>query len=51
MYGLGKLTALMATSSHDLETMGAAILADVRRFAEGRPPSDDLTLVGVARDR
>ena len=45
VYGLARLSALMATSSQDLETMGAAILADVRRFAEGRPPSDDLTLV------
>jgi phosphoserine phosphatase RsbU/P len=51
VYGLDRLTALMAKSSQDLETMGAAILADVRRFADGRPPSDDLTLVGVARDR
>jgi phosphoserine phosphatase RsbU/P len=51
VYGLGRLSALMAKHSQDLETMGAAILADVRRFAEGRPPSDDLTLVGVARDR
>ena len=51
VYGLGRLSAVMAKCSQDVETMGAAIVADVRRFADGRPPSDDLTLVGVARAR
>ena len=51
VYGLARLSAQMEKCSQDVETMGAAILADVHRFAAGRPPSDDLTLVGVARDR
>jgi phosphoserine phosphatase RsbU/P len=49
VYGLARLTALMGKCSQDVETLGAAIVADVRRFADSRPPSDDLTLVGVGR--
>jgi serine phosphatase RsbU (regulator of sigma subunit) len=50
-YGLGRLRALMGKCGPEVESMGAEILGDVRRFADGRPPSDDLTLVAVARDR
>jgi hypothetical protein len=49
VYGLPRLKAQLAQSSPDVETRGAAILADVHRFAEARPPSDDLTLVAVGR--
>ncbi len=50
VYGLARLSAQMVNCDPDVESMGAAILADVRRFADGRPPSDDLTLVGVTRN-
>lgn len=50
VYGLARLTKAMSESSPDAESIGTAILADVRRFAEGRPASDDLTLAGVTRE-
>ncbi len=51
VYGLERLKALMGQGEPDVEAMGAAIVAEVRRFEAGRPASDDLTLVGVARER
>lgn len=50
-YGLARLVAQMGKCAPGVETMGTAILADVRQFAAGRPPSDDLTLVGVEREQ
>ena len=32
------------------EVMGTAVLEDVKRFAAGRPPGDDLTLMCVSRE-
>jgi serine phosphatase RsbU (regulator of sigma subunit) len=50
LYGEHRLRSLLATKTGDVETLGADILADVRHFSAGRPPSDDLTLVGVSRE-
>ena len=51
VYGLARLTETMGKSEADVESMGTAILADVRRFAGSRPASDDLTMVAVGRER
>jgi sigma-B regulation protein RsbU (phosphoserine phosphatase) len=49
-YGLDRLRRAVATGPNDVEALGAAVLADVRRFAAGRPPNDDMTIVCVGRD-
>ncbi|HVS35168.1 MAG TPA: SpoIIE family protein phosphatase [Gemmataceae bacterium] len=49
-YGLDRLRRVLATGPADVEALGAAVLADVRRFAAGRPQNDDLTIVCVGRD-
>ncbi len=49
-YGLERLSKVVAGSPKDVEALGAAVLADVRRFAAGRPQNDDLTIVCVGRD-
>jgi pSer/pThr/pTyr-binding forkhead associated (FHA) protein len=51
IYGMDRLKSLVAACEPNVAKLGATILADVRKFAEGRPPSDDLTLVGVERIR
>ena len=49
-YGLDRLRQVMAAGPTDPEGLGAAVLADVRRFAAGRPQGDDLTIVCFGRD-
>jgi phosphoserine phosphatase RsbU/P len=50
LYGLDRMLTLLRQSPGDATGFGQALLADVRRFAAGRPPADDLTLVCVSRD-
>jgi serine phosphatase RsbU (regulator of sigma subunit) len=49
LYGKERLKALLQRGAPDVEQMGAALLADVRQFAEGRVQSDDVTLVCFGR--
>ena len=49
-YGLERLMKAVAAGPKDVQGLGAAVLADVRRFAAGRPQGDDLTIVCVGRD-
>ncbi len=49
LYGIDRLRAAVAKAPDDVESLGSAILADVRRFAAGRPQSDDLTVVCFSR--
>ena len=49
-YGLDRLRRVMAGGPKDVEALGTAVLADVRRFAAGRPQNDDLTVVCFGRD-
>jgi hypothetical protein len=44
------LQAAVRGAPEGVEAVGQAILADVRRFASGRPPHDDLTLVCFGRE-
>jgi serine phosphatase RsbU (regulator of sigma subunit) len=50
LYGPDRLRNQLARAPADAEKAGQAVLADVTRFAAGRPPSDDLTLVAFSRD-
>jgi serine phosphatase RsbU (regulator of sigma subunit) len=49
LYSIDRLATLLKTAPAEIEPMGVAVLADVRRFAVGRPPHDDLTLVCFGR--
>jgi sigma-B regulation protein RsbU (phosphoserine phosphatase) len=49
MYGSPRLREVLRQAPADAGEAGLAILADVRRFAAGRPPADDLTLVCFSR--
>jgi serine phosphatase RsbU (regulator of sigma subunit) len=49
LYGPERLRAAVQAAAAEPEALGAAVLADVRRFAAGRPQGDDLTLVCVGR--
>jgi serine phosphatase RsbU (regulator of sigma subunit) len=48
-YGADRLFGVIQKSAGGVEKVGAAILADVKRFAAGRSQSDDLTLVCFGR--
>jgi serine phosphatase RsbU (regulator of sigma subunit) len=48
-FGPARLRAVVEGAPPDAEAVGAAILADVKQFANGRPPHDDLTLVCFGR--
>ena len=50
MYGPDRLRTAVRQAPGGAGEVGQAVLADVRRFAAGRPPSDDLTLVALSRD-
>jgi sigma-B regulation protein RsbU (phosphoserine phosphatase) len=50
MYGPDRLREVLRAAPGDAETVGRVVLADVRAFAAGRPPGDDLTLVCLSRD-
>jgi serine phosphatase RsbU (regulator of sigma subunit) len=49
LYGMDRLKAQLKSVPADVEQSGVAILTDVRRFATGTPPHDDLTLVCFGR--
>jgi serine phosphatase RsbU (regulator of sigma subunit)/pSer/pThr/pTyr-binding forkhead associated (FHA) protein len=49
LYGPDRLHTVVRQNAGSVEAMGSAILADVKRFAAGRPPCDDLTLVCFGR--
>ena len=48
-YGAERFQAVVAAAPNDPEAIGAAIIADVRRFAGERPQGDDLTVVCFGR--
>jgi serine phosphatase RsbU (regulator of sigma subunit) len=50
LYGPERLQAVVRCAPEGAEAVGQAILADVQRFAAGRPQADDLTVVCVGRD-
>ena len=50
LYGLDRVRAVVTATPGDAEAVGEAILADVRYFAGGHAPTDDLTLVCLSRD-
>jgi len=50
VYGGQRLRLALAQSPPGVESMGQALLDDVRRFVRGRLPSDDICLVGFARE-
>jgi serine phosphatase RsbU (regulator of sigma subunit) len=50
LYGPERLRAVLRQVSTNATEAGEAILADVQRFADGRPPGDDLTLVCICRE-
>jgi serine phosphatase RsbU (regulator of sigma subunit) len=49
LYGPERVQKVVAEAPADVTALGEAILTDVRRFADGRPMTDDLTLVCMAR--
>jgi serine phosphatase RsbU (regulator of sigma subunit) len=48
-YGAERFQAAVAAAPNEPEAIGAAIIADVRRFAGERPQGDDLTVVCFGR--
>jgi serine phosphatase RsbU (regulator of sigma subunit) len=51
LYGVDRLRQVVTNAIPDVEVLGTAILADVRRFAGDRPLGDDLTIVCFGRVR
>lgn len=50
LYGIDRLRQLVQTSpAGKAEELGKTILADVRKFANGRPQNDDITIMVFAR--
>ena len=49
LYGVERLRAVLSAGG-TVEALGEAVLADVRDFAAGRPPHDDVTVVCFGRD-
>lgn len=50
VYGSQRLRAALAQAPAGVDAMGQSLLEDVRRFVRGRLPSDDICLVGFARE-
>jgi phosphoserine phosphatase RsbU/P len=50
-YDQERLMRIVAEAPDKATSIGDAILADVKKFAAGRSQSDDLTLVGLTRER
>jgi serine phosphatase RsbU (regulator of sigma subunit) len=48
-YGAERFREVVAAAPDDAEAIGAALVADVRRFAGDRPQADDLTVVCFGR--
>lgn len=51
MYGMERVRAAVQNAPADMEGLGTTLLADVQRFAEQRPPGDDLTILCFGRTR
>jgi serine phosphatase RsbU (regulator of sigma subunit) len=51
LYGPERLRAAVQAAPEDIGALGAAILADVQRFAAERPQADDITIVCFGRRR
>jgi sigma-B regulation protein RsbU (phosphoserine phosphatase) len=49
LYGTERVLSALQSAPHAAEVSGQALLKDVRRFAEGRPQGDDLTIVCLSR--
>jgi serine phosphatase RsbU (regulator of sigma subunit) len=49
LYGEERLQAAVQGAPPEVEALGQTLLAEVRQFAAGRPPSDDLALVCFSR--
>jgi phosphoserine phosphatase RsbU/P len=50
LYGMDRLRELVHTSNAGkAEELGKTILADVRKFASGRPQNDDITIMVIGR--
>lgn len=49
IYGMEAVREVIARSPHDVMYLSKALMADVRRFAEGRLQSDDICLLTFAR--
>jgi serine phosphatase RsbU (regulator of sigma subunit)/pSer/pThr/pTyr-binding forkhead associated (FHA) protein len=49
LYGIQRLTQFFKDGPQDIEELGDALVDDVERFAEGRPQSDDICLIGFRR--
>jgi serine phosphatase RsbU (regulator of sigma subunit) len=50
LYGIDRLKAVLEKASPDAELAGPAILAEVKKFCNGRALGDDLTLVCLSRE-
>ena len=50
-YGAGTIRSVVAKGPDDVARLGETLLADVRRFAQGRVQSDDICLVCFGRSR
>jgi serine phosphatase RsbU (regulator of sigma subunit) len=50
LYGLERMRSAFTAGGADAEQAGRAVLADVQKFAAGRPNPDDLTLVAISRE-
>ncbi len=50
LYGKDRLWSRLSSAAPDVDTIGRAILDDVKRFAGGRPPTDDICLACFGRD-
>lgn len=51
MYGVERVRAVVQNTPADMAGMGTALLSDVQRFAEQRPPGDDMTILCLGRTR
>ena len=51
MYGVERVRAVVQNAPADMAGMGTALLSDVQRFAEQRPPGDDMTILCLGRTR
>jgi pSer/pThr/pTyr-binding forkhead associated (FHA) protein len=51
LYGPERLRAAVQAAPEEVGSLGAALLADVQRFARHRPQADDLTIVCFGRRR
>ena len=50
LYGIERLRELMkASTGGHADALGKVILADVRKFANGRPQNDDITIMVFGR--